>query len=297
MKKKLISCLVIVMMLICMTGCASLPSQALESNNSGTKDISIAATSVAICEILDALEYDNVIAVPETSGDLPERYAKTKTIGSSMNPDLELVKSVNPDLVLSPQSLETSLAEQYTSAGISSAFLDLSSVQGMYNAIDSLGELLGKEERAAAIRADYESYMGEYTKKEAENNSCMILMCFPDGFYLLATEKSYVGNLVELAGGENVYANYEGDENGIVSINPEDMIQKNPDKIFVFAHYDEESAFSYMKEEFETNTTWQYYDAVKNGKVYYLPAEYFGMSATFEWTEAMDYLYPIFYEE
>lgn len=294
MRKRKVLCLVC-MLLMLMTGCASSPSNAPDTEQKN--DITIAATSVAICEILDALEYDNVIAVPESSGQLPERYKNADTIGSPMNPDLELIKNVNPQLVLSPQSLEASLAEQYSAAGISSAFLDLSSVQGMYNAIDSLGELLGKEAEAEEIRKEYEEFLASYAEGELENNQCLILMCFPDGYYLIATEKSYVGNLVELAGGENVYSDYKGDENGIVSINPEDMIQKNPDKIFVFAHYNEESAFEYMKNEFATNSTWQYFEAVKNGEIYYLPSELFGMSATFEWMDALEYLYPAFYEE
>lgn len=303
MKRKIAVLLAATVVTSAFAGCASSPDNAPQSSVENgesanqTKEMTIASTSVAICEILDALEYDNVVAVPETSSTLPERYVGLDTIGGSMNPDLEVIKSIEPDLVLSPQSLESSLSEQYTAAGINSAFLNMSSVQGMYDAIDSLGELLGKEDEAAAIRQDYEKYMEGYAVEEAEDNDCMILMCFPDGFHLIATEKSYVGNLVELAGGENVYDNHQGDENGFVSINPEDMIQKNPDKIFVFAHYNETEAFAYMEEEFKTDSTWQYYDAVKNNEIYYLPSELFGMSATFDWTESLDYLKPILYGE
>lgn len=298
MKRKIAILLGFVLMLLS-AGCASFKKNANDAkiSNDAEKEIMIASTSVAICEILDELGYDNVIGVPETSGTIPERYESATTIGAPMNPDLEIIKSISPDLVLSPQSLEGSLAEQYSAAGINCAFLDLSSVQGMYDAIDSLGELLGKETEAAELRKGYEAYMKNYTTEEVSNNSCMILMCFPDGFYLIATEKSYVGNLVELAGGSNVYANYEGDENGIVSINPEDMIQKNADKIFVFAHYNEEEAFKYMEEEFKTNSNWQYYSAVKNDKVYYLPSELFGMSATLLWTDSLEHLKPILYGE
>ena len=97
--------------------------------------------------------------------------------------------------------------------------------------------------------------MEEYRSKTAENNSCLILMCFPGGKYLIATENSYVGSLVELAGGENVYSDYQGDESGFASINPEDVVQKNPDQIFVYAHYNEEEAFASMKKEFEEDST------------------------------------------
>ncbi len=279
---------------LCASGCTMPQPTETVSGSS----ISIASTSVAICEILDALQYDNVIGVPQTESELPERYSQATAIGAPMTPDYEIIKSIAPDLVLSPKTLESSLSSEYSAAGINSAFLDLSSVESMYSAITSLGELLGKEEEAQTLVDEYNSYIENYTSEATETKNVMILMAFPDGFFLVATENSYVGNLVKLAGGVNVYdSNTNGDENGFVSVNPEDMVQRNPDMILVFAHYSQDSAFTYMQEEFETNNAWQYYDAVKNHEIYYLPSEYFGMSASLDWTEALDYLKPILYGE
>lgn len=290
-KKCVAVTLALCMMILC--GCASSAKNAPETDNN--KDgITIAATSVAICEILDEFGFDNVVGVPETSGKLPERYKNVTTIGSPMNPDLEILKSLNPDLVLSPQTLESSLAESYRTAGITSAFLDLSSVEGMYRAITSIGEYLGFEEAAERLNNEYTAYMEEYKSTVTDEQDILLLMAFPDGFYLVATENSYVGNLIKLAGGNNVYgSDYKGDENGFVNINPEDIVQKEPDRIFVFAHYAEDDAFAYMKSEFETNVTWQHFDAVQNGNITYLPSEYFGMSASLDWTESLEYLEPI----
>lgn len=293
--KKILSLIFVLVITSGFSGCASI---GVQNDSPSDSNLSIVSTSVAICEILDDLDYDNVVGIPETTSDkMPERYVNVDIIGSPMTPDYEIIKDISPDLVLSPKSLESSLSGDYAAAGISSAFLDLSSVQGMYDAITSLGELLNRESQAEKLVEDYEQYMSDYKVNEEEKN-ILILMAFPDGFYLVATENSYVGNLVELAGGKNVYGkDTNGDENGFVTINPEDMVQKNPDKILVFAHYNEDSAFEYMKEEFKTNSAWEYYDAVENDEIYYLPSEYFGMSATLAWTDALDYLKPILYGE
>ncbi len=288
----------------CLSGCASSSQNAPEKETDQTQeqtvknnDVALISTSTAICEILDLLDYDNVVGIPETSGEIPERYQGVATVGEPMGPDMEIIKSIKADLILSPMTLEASLGEQYETAGVNAEFLNLSSVQGMYDSIDDLGTLLERETEASQLREEYESYMEEYQKEVIEEKSCMILMCFPSGYYLIATEKSYVGNLVELAGGENVYSNYQGDENGFVSINPEDMIQRNPEKIFVFAHYSEEEAFAEMKKNFDTEETWKYYDAVQNGEVYYLTSDLFGMSATMKWKESLDTLKPMLYGE
>lgn len=284
------------LLLVCtglLGGCASSPENAPESTDSPA----IATTSPAICEILDALGYDNVVGVPETTGDLPERYETTATIGAAMDPDLELIKSISPDIILSPKSLVDSLSEEYKAIGVESFFVDLSSVSGMYDSIEELGEMLGKEKESKALISDYENYLADYTSEEMASGNCMILMCYPSGYYLISTENSYVGSLVELAGAENVYADYTGDENGYASINLEDMLQKNPDKILVFAHYSEDTAFTAMEEEFENNSMWQYFDAVKNGEIYYLSSEQFGVSANLDWKDALEILKPIFYGE
>lgn len=290
--KKLKTVLALALCIAALGGCASSPQNAPEKESG--KKISVVSTSVAICDILDKFGYDNVIGVPETSGSLPERYRGITTVGAPMNPDPEIVKSLNPDLVLSPQTLESSLAETYRAAGITSAFLDLSSVEGMYKAISSLGEYLGCSSEAEKLNEDYENYMKSYRSGIEEKPDILLLMAFPDGFYLVATENSYVGDLVSLAGGSNVYgSDYKGDENGFVNINPEDIVQKNPDRILVFAHYAEEDAFGYMKSEFESSASWQHFEAVKNGDIYYLPSEYFSMSADLSWKDALEYLKPI----
>ena len=293
MLKKLINLLPIAL-IFCLTGCAILDiPTATQTEISG--EMRLVSTSVAICRILDELGYNNVIGVPDT-GDykMPERYSAATTVGMPMTPDYEIIKSLSPDIVLSPKALEDSLASEYTAAEINSAFLDMSSVGGMYTAINSLGKLIDRENEAKALVEDYEKTKDLYNTHEKNSKNLLLLMSFPDGFYLVSSENSYVGNLVELAGGKNVYSkDYVDDENGFININPEDMVQKAPDMILVFAHYSEDSAFEYMRNEFETNGAWQHYDAVKNGNIRYLPSKYFGMSATLDWKEALEFLKPI----
>lgn len=258
---------------------------------------SLVVTSVALCEILDELEYDNVVGIPETSSELPARYDGLTTVGAPMSPDVEIVRSLSPDYAMSPSTLEDSLASEYQTAGISSIFVDLNSVDGMYTAISSLGTLLDREEQAQVLVNEYEEYMESYYTDKEDGPSILLLMAYPDGFYLVVTEDAYVGDLVSLAGGTNVYSDADSDSEGFVSINPEDMVQRDPDMILVYAHYDEEAAFAYMESEFESNDAWSYYEAVQEDEIYYLPSDYFSMSASLDWTESLEYLEDILYGE
>lgn len=276
-----------------LTGCVN-QKQASTSGEEAEAELSIVATSVAACEILDALEIENIIGVPTTSYELPERYQEATEIGSAMSPDLEIVKSLNPSYVISPKSLESDLASQYEAAGLTSIFINLSSVEGMYKSIEGLGEIFDVSEQAEGLIAEFTEFMEEYQQshEEEEAPTVLILMGLP-GSYVVATENSYVGNLVELAGGQNVYAGISTED--YININTEDMVQMNPDIILRTAHALPEQVMEMFAEEFETNDIWKHFTAVQEGKVYDLSSESFGMSANLNYQDAIAELESLFY--
>ena len=236
--------------------------------------------------------------MPSTSGELPARYAGVRTIGAPMQPQMEILKQINPEVVLVPTTLEASLASEFSAAGIAVKYINLSDIDGMYSDIAELGALLGKEAQAQALCKEYADYMDAYPKTETEI-TVMTVMAFPS-LFTIATEDSYVGDLVKLAGGKNVYgAGYVSDGTGVITnYSLEDMAQKDPDIILVFAHFSEEYAFAYIEELTETNAVWKNFRAVQNGEIYYLSAaDGFGVSANLGWTQALETLKPIFFGE
>ena len=255
----------------------------------------IVATSPSVAEICDRLELPLVGVCASTISELPKRYADVTTVGMAMSPDMEIVSSLNPDWILSPSSLQTDLEPKYESLDTEWAFLNLRSVQGMYRSIQELGEIFDREEQAQTMVEEFQDFYEEY-KSQNEGKAhpkVMILMGLP-GSYIIATENSYVGSLVELAGGENVYA---GTDQEFLTVNTEDMEKKNPDVILRAAHALPDQVVEMFKEDFETNDIWKHFSAVQNGRVYDLTYEYFGMSANFYYPEALKELQPMLYPD
>ena len=255
----------------------------------------IIATSPATADICDRLELDLVGVCSSTISTIPERYAEVEQVGTSMSPDMEIVASLSPDWILSPASLQSDLQPKYEAIDTDWAFLNLRSVPGMYRSIQELGEIFGREEQAQELVDEFTEFYEEYsTRNEGkESPKVLILMGLP-GSYIIATENSYVGSLVELAGGENVYA---GTDQEFLTVNTEDMKTKEPDIILCAAHALPDQVTEMFKEDFETNDIWQHFDAVQNDRVYYLTYELFGMSAAFDYPEALEELQPILYPE
>lgn len=261
-------------------------------NTSNSAEVRLVATSPAVAQICDKLELD-LVGVCQTSGTLPERYKDVTQVGTAMSPDMEILKSLSPDYVLSPNSLQSDLQPKYAAIQVKSLFLNLKSVSGMYASITDLGEKFNRQQQAQAMVDEFNAFMQEYKNKNAgkEAPKVLILMGLP-GSYIVATENSYVGSLVEMAGGQNVYA---GTDEEFLNANTEDIKTKEPDVILRASHAMPDQVKQMFADEFEKNDIWKHFTAVQNGRVYDLDSSLFGMSANFSYQQALDALQPMLY--
>lgn len=257
-----------------------------------TEQQRIVATSVAVVDICDRLNLDLVGVCDSKLYTLPKRYDAVKRVGLPMNPDIELIASLKPTWILSPNSLQEDLEPKYQKLDTEYGFLNLRSVEGMYQSIDDLGNLFQRQQEAKELRQQYQDYYRAFQakRKGKKKPKVLILMGLP-GSYLVATNQSYVGNLLDLAGGENVY---QSDEKEFLSVNPEDMLAKDPDLILRTAHAIPDKVKVMFDKEFAENDIWKHFTAVKEGKVYDLDNTLFGMSAKLNYPEALDTLTQLF---
>ena len=145
-----------------------------------SQELRLIATSPAVADITDKLELDLVGVCSSSISTISERYDDAKKIGTAMSPDTEIVKSLDADWILSPSSLQGDLQPKYAAIGTKSIFLNLKSVEGMYQSIDELGELFYREEQAQALIDEYEALMN--TRKRMlirKNQQFLCLWDFP----------------------------------------------------------------------------------------------------------------------
>lgn len=256
-------------------------------------ELRIAATSMATVYIMEKLNID-LVAVPDSEIDkMPERYKDVPKVGMAMTPDIEKLKQVNPDYVFSPVSLISDLLPKYKAANLDYGFLNLNNIDGMYKSIEDLGNLLDRKKEAKELIDDYKTFIEDYKEKHRDKKApkVLVLMGLP-GSYVVATENSYAGSLIKLAGAENVY---EGTDQQFITINTEDMLKKDPDMILRTAHALPDDVMAMFKKDFAENDIWKHFRAVKENKVYDLDYKKFGMSAKFNYKEALNDLEELFY--
>lgn len=270
-------------------------TSAEEQNSSKTNESPrIVSTTVAITQMLDALELD-VVGVPTSVKELPQRYDDATRVGNPMSPDMELVKALKPSEVLSVTTLEYDLKPVFEEAGIEATFLNLTSVASMNLAMLDLGEKYDRSAQAAELVGKFEQKLSDIKELTAdyENPTVLILMGIP-GSYLVATEHSYIGDLVRLAGGINVV---QGEEVEYLASNTEYLFHSNPDVILRAAHGMPDEVVEMFDEEFKTNDIWKHFNAVQNERVYDLEERLFGTTGNLLAIEAIDALLPMLYPE
>lgn len=181
----------------------------------------------------------------------------------------------------------------FEAAGMQANFLNLTSVESMNNALKVLGDTYNKQKQAQEIINKFDAKVAEIKENIAnkEKPTVLILLGVP-GSYLVATEKSYIGDLVRLAGGVNIA---QGETVEYLASNTEYLHQSNPDVILRAAHGMPEEVVKMFDKEFQKNDIWKHFKAVQNDRVYDLEEALFGTTGNLYAVDAIDALMGMLY--
>src|SRR5699024_7718668 len=265
-----------------------------DNSNEATSEADIVSTTVALTEITDELDLD-LVGVPTSYKHLPDRYQDAEEVGMAMDPDMESIQSLHDDYVLSVSTVEDDVSDAFEKTNTPVTFVDLESVDGMYDSILDLGEKYDRNSQAEELVDEFKQKLSdiETSVQDKEPPNVLILLGVP-GSYLVATENSYVGDLVKRAGGENAI---QGEDAEYISSNTEHLQQSNPDIILRMAHGMPDEVVEMFDEEFKENDIWKHFKAVQDGRVYDLEETRFGTTANLAAPEALEELIDILYSE
>jgi len=252
----------------------------------------IVLTTVAVTQMMDALGIE-LVGVPTSAKTLPTRYDGVAKVGNPMSPDMELVKSLRPTDVLSVTTLRYDLEPVFEQAGLNATFLDLTSLADMQEAIRGLGAKFGREAEALVLADGFDETLARLQQAASGKTkpTVLILLGVP-GSYLVATEHSYIGDLVRLLGGANIV---QGEKVEYLASNTEYLQQADPDVILRAAHGMPDEVIEMFDAEFKKNDIWKHFQAVQNGRVYDLEEELFGTTGNLAAKEALEALYAKLY--
>jgi iron complex transport system substrate-binding protein len=195
----------------------------------------IVSTAPSITELLFALGLgDHVVGVTRFCRYPPEAQKIVK-IGDYINPNIEAIASLKPDLVI-VQANPIRLTERLNALHLRTVEIDQQNVpleQALYKSIRAVGEATDTRERATALIANVRSGLDEVRRKAARFppvRSMFVVGRAPgrlDGLIVVGNA-SYLNDVIAIAGGDNVFRDAVAP---YPAVSLESVLARNPEVI------------------------------------------------------------------
>ncbi len=265
------------------------------SNNAGRKQTRIVATTYAVVQIADKLNL-KLVGVPTTANKMPKKYKQVTRVGSPMSPSVEKIASLKPTVVYSVTTLEDQFGKAFTKRHIKPYFLDLTSVAKLKQVVSKMGHQYNRQRQAKQAVDEInqaETKAGQIAAKHKTKPKVLVLMGLPGASYMIATNRSYVGNLATLAGGRTLFFSKKQE---FIQPNDEAIKTARPDVILRLEHALPKMVTAQFNQEFKTDPMWKTLPAVKHHRVYDLYEPNFDATANMRAAKALGilskWLYP-----
>ena len=223
-KKPLIVCALVLM--VCGAAAQSPPQQIAKSPNR------IVSVIPAATEILFAIGAGPQVVGVGSFDTFPPEVNTLPRVGALLDPDVERILSLKPDLVLIYAS-QVDLKRQLQRAGISLYEYKHAGLADVTSTIRALGEVTGHDQRAKNVAASIERDLAEIRARVADLSKPRTLLVFGHergalrGIYA-SGGVGFLDDMLAVAGGSNVFADVKLQA---VQASTEQIIARRPEVI------------------------------------------------------------------
>ena len=159
----------------------------------------------------------------------PDEARKVPDVGAGLRPNVEAVLARRPDLVLLYASADNrDAARRLHAAGVATLALKIDSIAQFDRAVRRIGRVLGDSLRAALVADSVARTLGRVRAATAALDRPRVFWHVWDSPLITIGGGSFMNELVEIAGGRNVYGDI-ADPSPQVSM--EDVIRRDPQLI------------------------------------------------------------------
>jgi len=223
----------------------------------------------SITEILFALGLeDNVVGVSDFC-DYPEAAKSKPKVGNAFSPSIEKVVALEPALVLTVKHAQFN--SDLESLGIKFIVLSPKDVRSIMDSIDLAGEVTGKAKEGNQLVEDMEATISQVTArvKGAPRVRVFFIVDATDpNSPWTAGPGSFIDDIINMAGGENVAAETEG---AWVQMSIEEIVNSDPDIIIIQTMAGGVPTVS--EEVLQEHLVWKQMTAVKQDKIRFVDGD------------------------
>ena len=160
-----------------------------------------------------------------TYDDYPEEAKSLAKVGDFSNPSVEKIVALEPDLVLAAGGIQAGLRSKLEKLGMQVFVVDPTTYDGVMDDITQLGELMGLEANAAKVVEDMTTAKEEVQARVASLDRPATFIEVYSKPLMTAGSKTFIDDLVTLAGGRNIGAQAG---TGFPNFNSEVLVKDDP---------------------------------------------------------------------
>ncbi len=219
-------------------------------------------------------------------------------VGSTHSVDLEKITSLEPDIVLGNHPMNTNDVQAIESIGSEMILTSADSVDDIKSQVTLLGDLFDKGEKSDEIIHRIDEKIDQIEADLPDEKPRVLLVYGAPGTNMAALPNSLSGDILELAGGENIASDYPSLDAypQYAQLNTERIIESNPQFILLMSHGNPEEVKDSFIEDMSNTAGWNELDAVKQDNFIILPADLFGTNPGTKVVDALDYLHELLIE-
>jgi iron complex transport system substrate-binding protein len=227
----------------------------------------LVCTAPSVTEILFALGLgDRVVGVSAYCNYPPEALRKEK-IGGYINPSLEKILELRPDLVMGIADGDLkAFMNKISGLGIPVYVSNPRTVADVLSSIRKIGEVTGATEAALRLTASMGRRIEEVRRRVEKQPRPRVLHLMSYDPLISSSKGSFVDDLLQAAGGTNVAAHARGRH---PRLSLEEVIVRDPEVILVSGMLSQDP----LKEQKQWWDRWQEVSAVRRGRVYVIDAD------------------------
>lgn len=195
----------------------------------------------------------------------PARARKEKPkVSAFIDADIEKIVALKPDLVIGFSDIQANIAKELIARGVTVWINNHRSVDEIFKMIVQLGSIVGKQDAAIALVNDYKLKIENIARQNIHRKRKPAVY-FEEWFDPLITGIKWVSELIELAGGIDIYKQHQNAslaKDRIIG-NMNDVADKNPD--IIIASW---CGKKFKKEKLVGRKDWDKINAVRNDFIF-----------------------------
>ena len=223
----------------------------------------IVALTPSDCEILYAIGAGDLLVGRGKYCDYPAEVLDIPAVESGSDTNIEQIVELQPQvLIMSTMSQTDEQVQQLEAAGIHVVVSDAQDIDGVYTAINMIGELVGKQDEAASVVESMQKTFDEIKANAGDVTKTIYFEVSPLEYGLwTAGTGTFMDEIANMMGLKNCFSDVEG----WAGISEEQVLERNPDYILTISMYYGEGPTP--EEEIASRAGWENVTAVKNGKI------------------------------